>query len=125
MKKAKVEKPVNVRNEKEVIASGLRLYYAAEGRDESVWSKTKKERKYLNKVKHSYNISRNACPPRKTSFLFDKLIIQLKKNKEYPKTTYSIKCWQHEIPSFVSNFTDKKGNSVVSKYYFNGRTYTV
>lgn len=125
MKKANSEKPVNCHNEKEVITAGLRLYHAYEGRDESVWVKTKKERKQLNRVKHDSVVSRNACPPRKTSFLRDKLIVQLKKNKTFPKTTYSIECWKHEIPFFVSTFKDKKGNSVVSKYYFNGRTYTV
>lgn len=57
----------------------------------------------------------------------DKLIIQLKKNKRFPHTTYSIVCYQHDISQLINRYVvyDKNGNAhnVVAKYVFNGKTY--
>lgn len=124
--KSNSEKPVNVHSEKEMIEAGLRIFHSLIGRDDTVWSKTKKERKQLDRIKYSAGeISKNSCAPRKTSYLRDKLIVYLKKNKNFDKSTYSIICWKHEIPFIISSFINNKGDSLVNKYYFNGRTYTV
>lgn len=98
-------------------------------RDKSVWSKTPYERKLLNYYRHSVKEDMHLHSiPRKHIPVRAKLIIQLKKNKDFPFTTYSTKCWMHEIGDILSMYyarNNKTGytESVVSKYTFNGRTY--
>lgn len=123
--KSNSEKPVDVHNENEMIEAGLRLYHSLTEKDNTVWNKTKQERKQLNRVKHGAKVSKKSVPPRKVSYLRDKLIIYLNKNKDFDKSTYSTMCWKHEIPFIISSFTNNKGHSLVKKYYFNGRTYIV
>lgn len=99
-------------------------------RDASVWTKTPNERRLLRNVKH---IGRRGdmhfhSVPFKHSPVRNKLIIYLKKNKKYPKTTYSIECWMSDIPDILMQYqaTDSKTKytkSVVAKYSFNGKTY--
>lgn len=59
--------------------------------------------------------------------VYGNLIVWLKKNTHFKNTTYSKKCYQHEIPQILRffHFTSKKGNdqNTVLRYYFNGRTY--
>lgn len=100
-------------------------------RDESVWTKTPYERRILQSVKHSCNKNEDMhfhSTPAKFIRVPGKLIIQLKKNRVYPKTTYSTKCWQSDIPSILAQYviTNHKLNiteSVVAKYTWNGKTY--
>ena len=101
-----------------------------EPRDESVWTKTPKERELLKKLRNLYkNLDmRFHTPPRKFIKVPGKLIIQLRKNKVFPKTTYSIKCWKSDIPDILSNYviTNKRFNiseSAILKYIWNGKTY--
>lgn len=94
-------------------------------RDKEVWTKTQREKKMLKRYKSKERIHFHTIPI-KSIPVWSKLIIYLKKNKEYPKTTYSIKCWQHEISNILSNYCQvKKGKveNLVSKYSYNGKTY--
>ena len=96
----------------------------------NVWTKTTYEQKSLriersknNKKTHFFSSVCKEIPVR------DTLIIHLKKNKKFPKTTYSIKCWQNEIGDILLKYyynNHKTGNTecLVSKYYYNGRTYS-
>ena len=99
-------------------------------RDESVWTKTSYERRILRGMRHSCSKEEMQfhAVPEKFIEVPGKLIIQLKKNKVYPKTTYSTKCWQSDIPSILAKYviTNYKRNtteSAVSKYTWNGKTY--
>jgi len=119
---------VNVHDDALMVELGIRPPKAVP-RDPSVWTKTLKEKKLIASMKsqhkgkmHSVISSRRVIPVRA------KLIIQLKKNRKFPHTTYSTICWQHQISDILSRYciVNKKTNcieSVVSKYYYNGRTY--
>ena len=99
-------------------------------RDESVWTKTPYERRILKKV-HSTKKGKDMhfhTIPKKIIRVRCKLIINLYKNKWFPKTTYSTECWQHEIPEILAKYrvTNSKtgySTSVVRKYSWNGKTY--
>jgi hypothetical protein len=93
----------------------------AEPRDPQIWTKTKQEKKLLKSLRskgkmHFGTIYSKPIPVQ------DKLIIQLKKNKKFPYTTYSMTCSMNQIGDILRFFCDKTGN-LVSKYYFNGKTY--
>lgn len=98
-------------------------------RDRSVWTKTPNERRLLKEFRHSVKEEmRTGVPPRKIIPVRAKLIIQLKKNRKYPKTTYSTECWQHEIGDILSQYFQRNNKTnyvenIVAKYTFNGRTY--
>lgn len=124
---------VDIKNDNLMVELGLRQP-VLESRDESVWSKTPNEKRLIRKVRYrSKGKDRTSCPPMKSIPVRDKLIIYLEKNKTYPKTTYSIECWQHEIQSIINNYQiiDKKSSSkdrtvyknIVMKYSWNGKVY--
>lgn len=98
-------------------------------RDKSVWTKTPYERRLLKELRHSDKRDmRLHSFPGKHIPVRAKLIIQLKKNKKFSKTTYSTECWQHEISSILGKYywrNSKTGyaESLVAKYVFNGKTY--
>lgn len=100
-------------------------------RDKNVWTKTPYERRILQSVKHTCSKNKDMhfhSIPAKSTKVSSKLIIYLKKNKVFPKTTYSTECWQSDIPSILSKYviTNHKLNvseSVVAKYTWNGKTY--
>lgn len=115
---------VDVTDDNQMRANGFFRPFDQAPRDPDVWTKTAKERKAI-KAKSWKNMGHfNSCP-RKFIQVRDKLIIQLKKNKEYPKTTYSIECWQSDIPEILSKYIftkNKQTQSLVSWYKFNGKT---
>lgn len=123
-------KAVNIHNDDEMRKNGLWRPYNVTPRDPDVWTKTNKERKLLNKLKYSWkkkdmhfwNI------PEKRGTVTAKLIIQLKKNNKFDKTTYSFICRNSEIKNFLNNFTSHnhktgKVHNYVAKYSYNGKTY--
>lgn len=86
------------------------------------------EKRQLRKLRCRHKQKMHFSIPKKRVIpVYDKLIIWLKKNNHFKDTTYSIKCYQHEIPQILNffHFISKKGNdqNTVLKYYFNGRTY--
>lgn len=122
---------IDVHNDDVMRANGLWRPYDVTPRDPSVWTKTPAERRLLKKLRgtwkglnmHFYNI------PHKFIQVPGKLIIQLKKNKVYPKTTYSIECWQSDIPEILANYIEldnktKTTRSVIATYKWNGKTYS-
>lgn len=99
-------------------------------RDKSVWSKTPNERRLLSQVKHSMRKDdmHFHATPAKRGTVRAKLIVQLKANKVFPKSTYSQECLNTHISDILGKFkvTDPRSGyseSVVAKYSFNGRTY--
>ena len=98
-------------------------------RDPSVWSKSKQEKKILRTLRCAHKGKMHlSTPPRKVIPIRAKLIVQLKKNKRFPYTTYSTICGMHQIGDVLNFFNqwDRKNRmivSVVAKYTFNGKTY--
>ena len=130
MKTGNVESPewVNVHDDELMVELGIRLPNLAP-KDPSVWTKTPHEKKMLKSLRrthkgriHFYSVPRKSIPVRA------KLIVQLKKNKNFPNTTYSTECWQHEIEDILLNYYAKNSKTgynecLVSKYIYNGKTY--
>lgn len=119
---------VDVHDDALMIELGIRPAAPAP-RDKSVWTKTPYEQRLLKSLRRGskeriyfHTIPGKSIPVRA------KLVIQLKKNDKFPKTTYSTECWQHEIRSILLNFyqKDKKtgfNECLVSKYSYNEKTY--
>lgn len=119
---------INVHDDKVMNEMGLIRYLAQVSRDPSVWSKTSYEKRILKTVKqstrkedmHFYNV------PAKRSIVRAKLIVQLKRNKVFPKTTYSFICGNEEVSNILNNFKilnrkTQQPESIVLKYSYNGR----
>lgn len=122
VKKVKEEK-VDIKNDKLMIELGMRL----PDRIIPDFSKTLKEKKMIKKMKKACNeVSRNWSSAEESSYpLESKIIVNLKKNISYPKTTYSRVIWQYQIDNYINSFRSKKGNCLVKSYYWNGKTYNV
>lgn len=130
LKGKKEIKPVNLKNEKELMSLGLRSK-SVSPRDPNIWTKSKQEKKAIKKAKHSYKNAHpfedwhiGNCPDPYYPYQC-KLIIYLKKNKVFDKTTYSIICNPNDIQNYLNTYVDKKGNSCVKKYKYNGKEYSV
>ena len=99
-------------------------------RDPSVWSKSRQEKKILRTLRCAHKGKMHlSTPPRKVIPIRAKLIVQLKKNKRFPYTTYSTICGMHQIGDVLNFFHqwDRQNRmmvSIVAKYTFNGKTYT-
>lgn len=98
-------------------------------RDPSVWSKSKQEKKILRTLRCAHKGKMHlGAPSRKVIPVRAKLIVQLKKNKQFPYTTYSTICDMYQIGDILNFFhqwdrQNKTMVSVVAKYTFNGKTY--
>lgn len=128
-KKTRDDLWVDVHNDKVMRDMGFFRPFNQAPRDESVWSKTLEELRKLKQVKHSIKEDGHFnATPKKFVKVSGKLVIWLKKNKVFPKTTYSTTCWINNIGDILSNYVvnNKKlgiAESVVTKYSFNGKTY--
>lgn len=89
------------------------------------FAKTPKEKKILKKAKASSpKMERMYGSYKETPYpLYDKLIVHLKKNDNFSKSTYSFQIWQRQIQGTVGQFTTRKGKSVVDYYIWNGKKY--
>lgn len=98
-------------------------------RDPSVWTKSKQEKKILRTLRCTHKGRMHlGTSPRRAIPVRAKLIVQLKKNKRFPYTTYSTVCGMHQIGDVLNFFSqwDRKNQvavNVVAKYSFNGKTY--
>lgn len=102
-----------------MVAEGLRAPNV-QPRDPSVWTKTAAEREQIRKLKHQkYRLTRGGVGGRKYIPVYLKLIVQV---RGWEKTTYSLKCWQADIPRIIGNFNAGDGKEVI-KYQWNGKTY--
>lgn len=120
---------VDVHNDELMIELGIRPPHLIP-RDPSVWTKTPREKKLLKSLRkiHKGHIHFHSVP-KKSIPVKAKLIIQLKKNKKFPNTTYSTECWQHKIEDILLNYyakNNKTGHNecLVSKYIYNGQAYS-
>lgn len=99
-------------------------------RDLSIWTKSKQEKKILRTLRCAHKGKMHlGVSPRKVIPVRAKLIVQLKKNKRFPHTTYSTICGMHQIVDVLNFFCqqdhqNKMMVSVVAKYTFNGKTYS-
>lgn len=120
---------INVHDDNVMREMGFLRPFVQSLRDKSVWEKSAYDRKMLKKFRNSgRNIDMHFHTiPQKVIKVRCNLIINLRKNKKFNKTTYSIECWQHEIPFILSKFSvkNKSGNDVniIRKYSWNGKTY--
>lgn len=101
-----------------MVAEGLRPP-TRQPRDPSVWSKTPAEREQVRKLKHlEYRITRGSVGGKRYIPVYLKLVVQV---RGLEKTTFSLKCWQNDIPDVLSRFRSRGGEII--KYQWNGRTY--
>lgn len=121
---------INVHNDDVMREMGFLRPFPQAPRYESVWRKTPNERRLLRNVKHvgKGEDMHFHSVPYKHIHVRAKLIIQLKKNKKYPNTTYSTECWMSNIPDIlakyqVTNPKTKYSESAVARYSFNGKIY--
>lgn len=121
---------VDVHDDAQMVELGIRHPNVAP-RDNSVWTKTPNEKRLLKSARNSVRKERIHFHsiPRKSIPVYAKLIIQIKKNRRFPYTTYSTKCWMHEIGDVLSLYRqyNKKTNcfdNLVVKYSYNGKTYS-
>lgn len=102
-----------------MVAEGLRSPNV-QPRDLSVWIKTDEEKEQIRKLKRQkYHITRGSAGGRKHIPIYLKLVVQV---RGWEKTTYSLKCWQADIPRIIGNFNTGDGKEVI-KYQWNGKTY--
>lgn len=121
---------VNVHDDKLMQSMGLMRYSAQTPRDPSVWSKTRNEKKLLKNAKYSHkkeDMHFGISPEEQSSFVA-KLIIQLKPNKVFPKSTYSYVCPNTAVNTILNQFLirdSKSGHAIstVLKYFYNGKTH--
>lgn len=128
-KSVKEDRYIDVHNDEVMNEMGLYRPSLQTPRDKSVWTKTPNERRLLRELRHSMkkDMHLHSIPVRYIP-IRGKLVIQLKKNKKFTKSTYSTDCWQHEINDillkyFWRNSKTKYPESLVLKYSFNGKTY--
>ena len=120
---------VDVHNDVLMVKLGIRPCKAIP-RDLSVWTKSKQEKKILQTLRCTHKGKMHfSVPSRRSIPVQAKLIVQLKKNKQFPHTTYSTICSMHQIGDVLNFFhqldcRSKSIVSVVDKYTFNGKTYT-
>lgn len=120
MKRVKKEPDgrVNVHDDALMVKLGMQPP-TLEPKDPSVWTKTPEERKALRVLRrkhkgkmHFHTIPIKPIPVRA------KLIIQLKNNKVFDKSTYSTECYMHQVGEILSKYSN-----FIIKYSYNGTTY--
>lgn len=100
-------------------------------RDKSVWTKTPNERRLLKATRHTCKGDMHFhAAPAKRGTVRAKLIVQLKSNKYFSKSTYSYMCLNTVIDDILGKFrvnNPKTGysESIVAKYSYNGKTYAL
>lgn len=123
MKEKKIEW-VDVHNDALMVSLGIRQPDLSP-KDPECWTKTSKEKKILKRLRkrHKHSITTSSIIPSRFIPVYSKLIIQLYKNDQFNKTTYSTMCWQSDIANILSRYMSIKNKSLVSKYYWNGKWY--
>lgn len=129
---------VNINDKDLMISLGIHPRNA-EPRDPSVWIKTAKEKADVKRMRlrHKKDYLSKSPGINQPIPVYDKLIVHIKANpsyamfknadgtpdKRYIKTTHSFECGQSAIPFILNKFIDNKGNNLVTKYQWNGKTY--
>jgi len=114
---------VDVHNDELMVKLGIR-YPNLQPKDMSVWTKTDREKKILNKLRNRFkhSLKTGSISIGRRIPVYDKLIIQIKPIKGL-KTTYSHICGQSDIPRILSNYVDSKGRNIVIKYRWVNKWY--
>lgn len=121
---------IDVHDDDVMRAMGFMRPFNQTPRDPRVWQKTPNDRRLLRNIKHTVkkeDLHFHSVPPKRAT-VYAKLIIQLKPNKIFPKSTYSQKCLNTHIGDILRKFqvTNSKtgySESIVAKYSYNGKTY--
>ena len=122
---------IDVHNDDVVREMGIIRPSIQTPRDERVWSKTPNERRLLKEVRHSVKRDMHLPSfPTKYTPSRGKLVVSLKRNKNFSKSTYSTECWPFEIDDILIKYhrrNNKTGltESIISTWSFNGRTYGI
>lgn len=116
MKKVEME-PVDVTNDAEMVAAGLRQP-SVTPRDKSVWEKTDKERRLWKKQRRFPAPDSRWAAPDKTGGLPGKLVVQV---DGLEKTTFSHKCTTTDVRYLLSKY--KTENSSIIKCSWNGKEF--
>lgn len=119
---------VDVHDDEQMVELGIRPPSAAP-RDPSVWTKTPYEKRILKSLRrmHKGRMYFHSSPIKHIP-VRARLIVQLKRNKKFPKSTYSSECNMHEIGNILSKYyqwnkRDKCTECLIVKYSYNGKTY--
>ena len=119
---------VDVHDDEQMVELGIRPPSAAP-RDLSVWTKTPYEKRILKSLRriHKGRMHFHSSPTKHIP-VRARLIVQLKRNKKFPKSTYSSECNMHEIGNILSKYyqwnkRDKCTECLIVKYSYNGKTY--
>jgi hypothetical protein len=129
MRENKTIEWVDVYDDDLMVSLGIR-YPQLNERDREVWTKSSQEKQLLKKLRrrfkgnmHFHSKPKRSIPVRAT------LIIRLKPNKQFAKSTYSIICWQHEIRNILSQYIVRHNTglseNLVVNYSYNNKTYHV
>lgn len=125
------ERWIDVHDDDVMREHGLWRPYDQSPRDPSVWRKTPNERRLLRQAMASQGKIKGwhcgSCGKR-NPLVRAKLIVQLKKNKIFPKTTYSFNCFNTAVNEILSRFTVNNpktdtAETLVAKYSYNGMPY--
>ena len=116
MKKKEENRWIDVHDDMVMREHGLIRSLPQSPRDENVWTKTPNELRILRTVRNSCkdDMHFNSIPVRNGK-VRAKLIVQLKRNKKFAKSTYSFTCLDTEVSDILSKF-----DNYVAKYSFNG-----
>lgn len=108
---------VDIHDDNVMREMGLLRPFEQSPRDKSVWTKTPYEKRILSTISRKGGGHFHSVPS-KFKRVPGKLVIYLKKNNKFPKTTYSRECWESDIPNILSKYP-------VAKYSWNNKTYTI
>lgn len=111
----KEEKKVDVTNDAQMVALGLRNPLVTP-RDSSVWTKTEKERNLWKKYRHFPAPNYGWAAPAKPTKFIGRLIVNV---KGLDKTTYCHNCAKVDIPYLLSKY--KSERSSIVKAFWNGK----
>lgn len=95
---------VDVHDDEQMVELGIRPPSVAP-RDPSVWTKTPYEKRILKSLRrmHKGRMYFHSSPTKHIP-VRARLIVQLKRNKKFPKSTYSSECNMHEIGNILSKY---------------------
>lgn len=108
-------KPVDVNNDAMMVAEGIRNPFVRK-RDQSVWSKSDKERKAWKKRRHFPVPDTRWSPPTKYTGFTGKLIVNV---RGLEKTTFSHTCLETDIQYLLSKY--KSDKCAIVRAFWNGR----
>lgn len=106
---------IDVYNDEQMRAAGFPRPHLQQPRDPYVWKKTAKDRKLLRRYRCKMMDGHFHTIPEKVTIAQGKLIVQLKRNKVFPKNTYSFKCVESDVKYLLKKFPSE----IICKYYWN------